>query len=446
MNYQAYLNEVERLSQEEAKWNQDMGELFSLYESVSKNLLDIQDKSDELFVECELDDPILKMYEEAEEQAATQKKGILEKIVGAIRNLWTSILGIFKKSKEEIPPEELEKEIEIPEEFDTDRTNILNFWKNIKNGISKITTGTPGGFSDLLKGLAIPVLAIGGGALTGKMIKKKKSQIITDTNQITGIQEELEAILQKITGVLSMIPGADKVLQTISNFSSKIKSWISSALGFVKGHNPIAKHQKVKKRKQAGGLYAADDEAIKKHERAVHRYDNVQNRKAEAEETLDNNSFFNVKSNLKAKKAIRKANKTEKNFKQKGQFLTKDLTKLADKGKTNVLYTHQNGSGKFEFRKDGKWYQKYGTGAWTPYKGTPDGFSKDHAVVVENTVEAWLELQSEHSYDGEVAVFDTVLPSIFGISVESFGDVIQEYESTVLEYTLGTACELIEQL
>lgn len=458
------------------QWNEEayhteMQQLFSLYDEASNKLEDLTTRVESMFFEYEMDDTTLLAMEDAEEQVVNQKQSIFSKIVERIKALWNAIVGIFARKKKEIPPEELEEEIEIPEEAERDRTNILTFWKNLSTGVGRLKEGDVGGVSDLVKGLTIPSLLLIGGTLTGKHIKKKRSVAVQDTEQVSAIHQQITGILDKVTGILKMIPGVNKILSIISDFSGKVKSWVDKVWTFIsspvkKAASAIAdktglgkkedgdsnqgneKNQKGKKKPNLDpSRYAASNEQIAEHEKASKRKENA----------VAHQDEFKIRSrytNIFGGATVTKQNNEEKNrlaqqqenFNKKGKFLTYDLTKLVDQGKGHTLYTHQNAEGKFEYRTDGKWYQKYDTRNWQPYKGTPKGFKKSNAIVRENALDAWLTYIAVMEHDGGYSVFETSLDNLFGIPLSAFGNDIQDYGGMVLEFEEQTPLDLLMEL
>ena len=261
--FKSYLSEEERaIAIEESTYEIQMAKLNAMYEMVDKNLeLNMLEAEAKVLTESGTYDDLDYLYEEANNEAAEKKEGIISKIIGVVKQIWqaitNTITNFFSKNKD------VKDEAEV-DENDEKRMNALNaVWGKIKQLLNFVRNN--GGK------IAIGVAALGGVILAGfELFGKEGKKIKKPSSVVKGWIQSIKSKSGEVTSALSSASGdgeeQKKALNILSTVGNKLKSWISSLTsalsnGFSSAKEAISdkiegrKHAKaVKEREKNGGV------------------------------------------------------------------------------------------------------------------------------------------------------------------------------------------------
>ena len=237
--FKSYLSEEERaIAIEESRYEIQMAKLNAMYEMVDKNLeLNMLEAEAKVLTESGTYDDLDYLYEEANNEAAEKKEGIISKIIGVVKQIWqaitNTITNFFSKNKVG------EGEAEV-DENDEKRVNALNgVWGKIKlvlnfvrNNGAKIAMGVA----------AIGTLILGGLELFGKKGKKVKRPSSVVKGWIQSIKSKAGEVNSALKSAIAGDEDHKKALEILSTVGEKLKDWVTSltsALGSVMVLNKV---------------------------------------------------------------------------------------------------------------------------------------------------------------------------------------------------------------
>lgn len=221
---------------ENAEIDLKLDKLFSAFEMVEMNLaLNYEAAELKVMKESGTYDDLNALYEEANAEADSKKKGILSSIINGIINVCKSIrnttAGLFKKG-------ETDEDVQAPNGYEKDASAIKGCWNRIRGGFQKVKSGDLKGIGDIISGAAIPTLVTvgvaGGAAITYKTVKK--SQLKKTSDEIEKISNEMENDLKSVQGVVN---AAGAVANAVSGGTdnekiSKFKEFLNCISNFIK--------------------------------------------------------------------------------------------------------------------------------------------------------------------------------------------------------------------
>ena len=338
--FKSYLSDEERADAiEESIYEIQMAKLNAMYEMVDKNLeLNMLEAEAKVLTESGTYDDLDYLYEEANNEAAEKKEGIISKIIGVVKQIWqaitNTITNFFSKNKD------VKDEAEV-DENDEKRMNALNtVWGKIKQLLNFVRNN--GGK------IAIGVAALGAVVLGGfELFGKEGTKIKKPSSVVKGWIQSIKSKAGEVTSALSSASGdgeeQKKALNILSTVGNKLKKWVTSlttslkiisatAKGMydnrdvIKVKDEIKLANDVKKRGKTDGLedhFGADrakknakidkkaDKAIEKMKKSEGKQDNVDENET-ADKIKEKHSWLaddgeeNNKKNKKKKKKQRR--------------------------------------------------------------------------------------------------------------------------------------------
>ena len=256
--FKSYLSEEERaIAIEESKYEIQMAKLNAMYEMVDKNLeLNMLEAEAKVLTESGTYDDLDYLYEEANNEAAEKKEGIISKIIGVVKQIWqaitNTITNFFSKNKVG------EGEAEV-DENDEKRMNALNaVWGKIKQVLNFVRNN---GAKIAMGVAAIGTLILGGLELFGKKGKKVKRP----SSVVKGWIQSINSKAGEVKSALNSAIGGDdehkKALEILSTVGEKLKDWVTSltsALGSVMVLNKVISSKEGKENANADNGEVSD--------------------------------------------------------------------------------------------------------------------------------------------------------------------------------------------
>ena len=318
--FKSYLSEEERaIAIEESKYEIQMAKLNAMYEMVDKNLeLNMLEAEAKVLTESGTYDDLDYLYEEANNEAAEKKEGIISKIIGVVKQIWqaitNTITNFFSKNKD------VEGEAEV-DENDEKRVNALNgVWGKIKQVLNFVRNN---GAKIAMGVAAIGTLIIGGLELFGKKGKKVKRPSSVVKGWIQNINSKAGEVNSALSAAIAGDEDHKKALEILSTVGEKLKDWVTSltsALGSV-----MVLHKVV-----------SDKEEREKNGEVSDQSGNDAN-DAQTEKEEADRAKKNAKIDKKADKAIEKMKKSE------GEQANVDENETADKIKEKHSWLADDG-------------------------------------------------------------------------------------------------------
>ena len=223
--FNEYLTGIDReLAIEESAFDVEFSKLQTMYEMV-KLQYDQMCKDAELKVLTESGtyDDLTFLISEAEAEVGEQKKGIIARFIEAIGKLFSAI---GKKISEIFGLGDANMDVEVPADTVEKGNALLNSINNAQNGIAKLRNGDFTGALDLLKALAIPVIATG--ATVGGVVLYKKGKL---DELIKKIQAGFQKLKEGFEDAKNKILGTnDQSQQDAQNNSLNIIQKIGTAI------------------------------------------------------------------------------------------------------------------------------------------------------------------------------------------------------------------------
>lgn len=228
--YKDYLVGDERQEAiEEATIFNEIDNLFDAFEMTNIRLNQMYRNAEmKVFSESGTYDDLTYLIQEADGEVVEQRDGILQKIINGIKSILSKIKNFIMGSKGKGKPDD---EVEVNSGLIAATDKIAAKWNEVK--------GTTGGKI----GIAVAAIATvaGGIALTGTVVKKKRSEVEEKQNTINSISDWLNQGIDKIK---SLFTGkgtneqseAQKQLQPFNKVTSVLNSIAS---GFSKALNSV---------------------------------------------------------------------------------------------------------------------------------------------------------------------------------------------------------------
>ena len=249
--FKSYLSEEERaIAIEESKYEIQMAKLNAMYEMVDKNLeLNMLEAEAKVLTESGTYDDLDYLYEEANNEAAEKKEGIISKIIGVVKQIWqaitNTITNFFSKNKVG------EGEAEV-DENDEKRVNALNgVWGKIKQVLNFVRNN---GAKIAMGVAAIGTLILGGLELFGKKGKKVKRPSSVVKGWIQSIKSKAGEVNSALSAAVAGDEDHKKALEILSTVGEKLKDWVTSltsALGSVMVLNKVVSGKEGKENDNA---------------------------------------------------------------------------------------------------------------------------------------------------------------------------------------------------
>ena len=214
---------------EEAAIFNEIDNLFDAFEMTNIRLNQMYRNAEmKVFSESGTYDDLTYLIQEADGEVVEQRDGILQKIINGIKSILSKIKNFIMGSKGKGKPDD---EVEVNSGLIAATDKIAAKWNEVK--------GTTGGKI----GIAVAAIATvaGGIALTGTVVKKKRSEVEEKQNTINSISDWLNQGIDKIK---SLFTGkgtneqseAQKQLQPFNKVTSVLNSIAS---GFSKALNSV---------------------------------------------------------------------------------------------------------------------------------------------------------------------------------------------------------------
>ena len=252
---------------EMALYNAEYERYSAMYEMANITLNAMKAEAEaKVIVESGNEEDYNYLVQEAEAEVAGEKKGVLSKMVEALKNFFGRILGIFKKKAETIDApaaDGTKSPDDEPVEVDKgviEKTNLLvKAADNLSTGWQKVQGGDVlSGLGDILKVVAIPTAVAGAGIMVTVKRKDLKDLFHKAKNKAEDLGNKLSAkapIIEKITGASSDVAKGllDKTKSVISVLSSTAMS-ILPFLNKKKNTEPAAAPEEGEK-KQKGNVH-----------------------------------------------------------------------------------------------------------------------------------------------------------------------------------------------
>lgn len=247
--YNEYLTGIDReIAIEEAAFELEFSKLFTMLEMCDIKLEQME-KDAELKVLTEYGtyDDLAYLIEEANNEVAPERKGIITRIVEAILSIFKAIGDGFKKI---FNIGNANQEVEAPADTVEKSNMIIKCINGIDSGMTKLSNGERlEGVKEILKSITVPSIVVAGGtaAAVGAVKVFKKIELDNIMKKVHSAQSKLEARFEGLKGKLSSL-GDTFILKKIKEIASTVKSFISNIISCIfktnKNENPNEQPEK----------------------------------------------------------------------------------------------------------------------------------------------------------------------------------------------------------
>ena len=285
--YFDYLSDYERsVFIESTEIENEFSKLQSLYEMTCLQISQIEKEIEhKVFAESGTYDDFTYLLQEAGNEVVEKKKGIIARIIDAIKRLFAKLTGKSNDIRSyQIPPETM---ISVPADLEEKSIIITNTMNKMKTGIAKLQNGDFTGAYDIIKVAAAPValVTITGGVVM-KQIQKRKGDEITANmdnakNFFNGIWDKISAKIHSLStpkdvdDANACLNPIQKILSAINSIFDGLKNGITNSKGNEKPEDnaqeqkpednaqeqksrQLAKNNVLEKPAKNGGKYLID--------------------------------------------------------------------------------------------------------------------------------------------------------------------------------------------
>lgn len=213
-----YLSDFERSMMVETETiKNEFDKLQTLYEMTCLQITQIDKEIEhKVFSESGTYDDFSYLLMEADEEAVTKKKGIIQSIIDAIIKFFQRLTGKSEKIKNaNVKPETM---VSVPADLEQKSATITGAMGKMQTGITKLQTGDFTGALDIITGAAAPiaVVAIGANVAYKQITKSKCDEICNDMDKAQGF---FNGVWEKVR---SIIPGL-KDSKTVDDANACVK-------------------------------------------------------------------------------------------------------------------------------------------------------------------------------------------------------------------------------
>lgn len=196
-------------------------------------------------------DDLGNLYQEAEEEVAEKKQGIISRIIEAIMTKINSILEFIKGKKGKVDPE---SETEVAPEAMTIGSKIKSVWAKVKNLVMKLLSKQVGiiesAFNGDFKGIAteLGVIATSIGAIVGGKVVVKKFKC----KDVEAKGDEVDAVAKDAKGVLGKIKAAIANAKSDEGFKTVLNKVLNKIKEIIDHIQKLASHLLAKAKETVG--------------------------------------------------------------------------------------------------------------------------------------------------------------------------------------------------
>ena len=265
--YNEYLTGIDReIAIEEAAFELEFSKLFTMLEMCDIKLEQMEKDAElKVLTECGTYDDLAYLIEEANNEVAPERKGIITRIVEAILSIFKAIGDGFKKI---FNIGNANQEVEAPADTVEKSNMIIKCINGIDSGMTKLSNGERlEGVKEILKSITIPSIVVAGGTagIVGAVKVFKKIELDNIMKKVHSAQSKLEARFEGLKGKLSSL-GDTFILKKIKEIASTVKSFISNIISCIfktnKNENPNEQPEKKDR----------SDEKYRSFNQGGHRY------------------------------------------------------------------------------------------------------------------------------------------------------------------------------
>jgi len=273
------LTEFERsVMIENSKINNEYDKLQTMYEMTCLQLSQIEKEIEhKVFSESGTYDDFSFLLQEATEEVVEKKKGIIQRILDAIKRFFDKLAGKSNDIKSaNIGPDEM---INVPHDLEEKSTIITKAMAKMQNGIAKLQNGDFTGALDIISVAATPValVTITGGVAMKQIQKRKGDEISANMdkakNFFTGAVDKIKGFIPGLKDTKQADDAnactniIQKMLSAIGSVYDGIKMGISNVFNGKKSENDGQKEQEARqsahnnileKPDNTGGKYQID--------------------------------------------------------------------------------------------------------------------------------------------------------------------------------------------
>ena len=232
--FENYSVENDELFSELALANAEYERYSAMYEMADMMINAMKAEAEaKVIVESGTEEDLAFLVKEAEAEVAENKKGVIAKVIEALKNFFGKIFSIFKKDEAVVNADSSDDDetVQVNKE---DLDNISKLEKaadNLSAGWDKFRAGNISGLLDIAKVIAIPAVATGAVVGAGALVVKKRGEIKQLWNKLRAKGEALKAKFDQSADAAANSNSVDGGVKSIVD---KTKAVIANIFGTAK--------------------------------------------------------------------------------------------------------------------------------------------------------------------------------------------------------------------